>query len=261
MASDAINAGVDVYNDVDSETNDLQKAYETLNKALSDAQLAKDENNTELSRLKSNLESLVNENFAGKDKANKIAQSTYDNALAYGKKVLEKKDANPADYQRAIKSINMAKLALKPVETKTIDDGKTDLQRAIEKLDRLIAEADTIKNSDEYKNAVQTSKDTYNIAIEDAKKTKKEDKDSLDKVNSAIGLIESAKVGFGKTSDENEELKAEAKALLDKLNTYTSDKKNVESSNSYRQADDKFKNAYKQAIDEALALQTKKAGG
>ncbi|WP_282929368.1 hypothetical protein [Anaerococcus sp. Marseille-Q7828] len=259
--ADAINAGVDVYNNVNSETDALQKAYDTLNKALSDAQLAKDENNTELSRLKSNLESLVNENFAGKDKANKIAQRTYENALAYGKTVLEKKDANPADYQRAIKSISMAKLALKPVETKTIDDGKTDLQRAIEKLDRLIAEADTIKNSDEYKNADKDSKDAYDIAIGEAKKLSEKDKESLDKVNEAIGLIESAKVGFGKTSDDNEELKAEAKALLDKLNTYTSDKKNVESSNSYRQADDKFKNAYKQAIDEALALQTKKAGG
>ena len=259
--ADAINSGVDVYNDVDSETDALQKAYDTLNKVLSEAQLAKDENNTELSRLKSNLESLVNENFAGKDKANKVAQSTYENALAYGKKVLEKKDAKPDDYQRAIKSISMAKLTLKPVETKTIDDGKTDLQRAIEKLDGLIEEADTIKNSDEYKNADKTSKDTYDIAIEDAKKTKKEDKDSLDKVNSAIGLIKSAKVGFGKTSDENEELEAEAKALLDKLNTYTSDKENVKSSNSYRQADDKFKKAYDQAIKEALELQTKKAGG
>lgn len=259
--ADAINVGVDVYNNLNAETDALQKAYDTLNKVLSDAQLAKDENNTELSRLKSSLESLVNENFAGKEKANKIAQSTYDNARAYGKQILEKKSANPDEYQRAIKSISMAKLALKPVETKTIDDGKTDLQRAIEKLDRLIAEADTIKNSDEYKNADKDSKDAYDIAIEDAKKTKKEDKDSLDKVNEAIGLIESAKVGFGKTSDDNEELKAEAKALLDKLNTYTSDKKNVESSNSYRRADDKFQTAYKQAIDEALALQTKKAGG
>lgn len=257
--ADAINAGVDVYNNMNAETDALQKAYDTLNKVLSDAQLAKDENNTELSRLKSRLESLVNENFAGKEKANKIAQSTYDNARAYGKQILEKKSANPDEYQRAIKSISMAKLALKPVETKTIDDGKTDLERAIEKLDRLIAEADTIKNSDEYKNAEKTSKDTYDIAIEDAKKTKKEDKDSLDKVNSAIGLIESAKVGFGKTYDDNEELKAEAKALLDKLNTYTSDKDNVKSSNSYRQAEDDFKTAYDQAIKEALDLQTKKA--
>lgn len=259
--ADAINVGVDVYNNLNAETDALQKAYDTLNKVLSDAQLAKDENNTELSRLKSSLESLVNENFAGKEKANKIAQSTYDNARAYGKQILEKKSANPDEYQRAIKSISMAKLALKPVETKTIDDGKTDLQRAIEKLDRLIAEADTIKNSDEYKNADKDSKDAYDIAIEDAKKTKKEDKDSLDKVNEAIGLIESAKVGFGKTSDDNEELKAEAKALLDKLNTYTSDKENVQSSNSYRQAKDDLKTAYDEAIDEALALQTKKAGG
>ena len=257
----AINVGVGVYNDVDSETIDLQKAYDSLNKALSDAQLAKDENNTELSRLKSSLDSLVNENFAGKEKANKIAQSTYDNALAYGKKVLEKKSANPDEYQRAIKSISMAKLALKPVETKTIDDGKTDLQRAIEKLDRLIAEADTIKNSNDYKNADKTSKDTYDIAIEEAKKLSEKDKGNLDKVNSAIKLIESAKVSFGKTSDDNEELKAEAKALLDKLNTYTSDKENVQSSNSYRQAKDDLKTAYDEAIDEALALQTKKAGG
>ena len=259
--ADAINVGVGVYNDVDSETIDLQKAYESLNKALSDAQLAKDENNTELSRLKSSLDSLVNENFAGKEKANKIAQSTYDNALAYGKKVLENNTAKPEEYQRAIKSISMAKLALKPVETKTIDDGKTDLQRAIEKLDRLIAEADTIKNSDEYKNADKDSKDAYDIAIEDAKKTKKEDKESLDRVNEAIGLIESAKVSFGKSSDDNEELRAEAKALLDKLNTYTSDKENVKSSNSYRQAKDDLKTAYDQAIKEALELQTKKAGG
>ena len=257
--ANAINAGVDVYNNLNAETDALQKAYETLNTALSDAQLAKDENNTELSRLKSRLESLVNENFAGKEKANKIAQSTYDNARAYGKQILEKKSANPDEYQRAIKSISMAKLALKPVETKTIDDGKTDLQRAIEKLDRLIEEAGSIKNSDEYKNSEKTSKDAYDIAIEDAKKTKKEDKDSLDKVNSAIGLIESAKVGFGKTSDDNEELKAEAKALLDKLNTYTSDKENVQSSNSYRQAKDNLKTAYDQAIKEALDLQTKKA--
>lgn len=257
--ADAINVGVGVYNDVDSETIDLQKAYESLNKALSDAQLAKDENNTELSRLKSRLESLVNENFAGKEKANKIAQSTYDNARDYGKQILEKKSANPEEYQRAIKSINIAKLALKPVETKTIDDGKTDLQRAIEKLDRLIAEADTIKNSNDYKNADKTSKDTYDIAIEEAKKLSKKDKESLDKVNSAIELIESAKVGFGKTSDDNEELKAEAKALLDKLNTYTSDKENVESSNSYRQAKDDLKTAYDEAIKEALDLQTKKA--
>lgn len=259
--ADAINSGVDVYNNVNAETDALQKAYDTLNKALSEAQLAKDENNTELSRLKSNLESLVNENFAGKDKANKIAQSTYENALAYGKKVLEKKDATPADYQRAIKSISMAKLALKPVETKTIDDGKTEIQRAIEKLDRLIAEADTIKNSDEYKNADKDSKDAYDIAIGEAKKLSEKDKESLDKVNEAIGLIESAKVGFGKTSDENEELKAEAKALLDKLNTYTSDKKNVESSNSYRKANENLRVAYDEAINEALALQTKKAGG
>lgn len=257
----AIKAGVDVYNDVGSETVDLQKAYESLNKALSDAQLAKDENNTELSRLKSSLEGLVNENFAGKEKANKVAQSTYDNALAYGKKVLEKKSANPDEYQRAIKSISMAKLALKPVETKTIDDGKTDLQRAAEKLDRLIAEADTIKNSDEYKNSGKTSKDTYDIAIEEANKLSEKDKENLDKVNSAIKLIESAKVGFGKTSDDNEELKAEAKALLDKLNTYTSDKENVQSSNSYRQAKDDLKTAYDQAIKEAIDLQTKKAGG
>lgn len=259
--ADAINSGVDVYNDVDSETDALQKAYDTLSKVLSEAQLAKDENNTELSRLKSNLESLVNENFAGKEKANKIAQSTYENALAYGKTVLEKKDATPADYQRAIKSISMAKLALKPVETKTIDDGKTEIQRAIEKLDRLIAEADTIKNSDEYKNADKDSKDAYDIAIGEAKKLSEKDKESLDKVNEAIGLIESAKVGFGKTSDENEELKAEAKALLDKLNTYTSDKKNVESSNSYRKANENLRVAYDEAINEALALQTKKAGG
>ena len=257
--ADAINAGVDVYNNVNAETDALQKAYHGLNKALSDAQLAKDENNTELSRLKSSLESLVNENFDGKEKANKIAQSTYDNARAYGKQILENKAAKPDDYQRAIKSINMAKLALKPVETKTIDDGKTDLQRAIEKLDGLIAEADTIKNSDEYKNADKDSKDAYDIAIEEAKKLSEKDKESLDKVNSAIGLIEAAKVGFGKTSDENEELKAEAKSLLDKLNTYTSDKKNVESSNSYRQANDDLKTAYDEAIDEALALQTKKA--
>ncbi|WP_044566637.1 coiled-coil domain-containing protein [Anaerococcus provencensis] len=257
--ADAINAGVDVYNNVNAETDALQKAYDGLNKALSDAQLAKDENNTELSRLKSNLESLVNENFAGKDKANKIAQRTYENALAYGKTVLEKKDANPADYQRAIKSISMAKLALKPVETKTIDDGKTEIQRAIEKLNRLIEEADTIKNSNDYKNADKDSKDAYDIAIEEAKKLNEKDKESLEKVNSAIGLIESAKVGFGKTSDDNEELKAEAKALLDKLNTYTSDKENVKSSNSYRQAKEDLKTAYDEAIKEALALQTKKA--
>lgn len=259
--ADAINAGVDVYNNVNAETDALQKAYDGLNKALSDAQLAKDENNTELSRLKSNLESLVNENFAGKDKANKIAQRTYENALAYGKTVLEKKDANPADYQRAIKSISMAKLALKPVETKTIDDGKTEIQRAIEKLNRLIEEADTIKNSNDYKNADKDSKDAYDIAIEEAKKLNEKDKESLEKVNSAIGLIESAKVGFGKTSDDNEELKAEAKALLDKLNTYTSDKENVKSSNSYRQAKENLRVAYDEAIKEALELQTKKAGG
>ena len=259
--ADAINAGVDVYNNVNAETDALQKACDTLNKALSEAQLAKDENNTEFSRLKSNLESLVNENFAGKDKANKIAQRTYENALAYGKTVLEKKDANPADYQRAIKSISMAKLALKPVETKTIDDGKTEIQRAIEKLDRLIAEADTIKNSDEYKNADKDSKDAYDIAIEEAKKLGEKDKESLEKVNSASRLIESAKVGFDKTSDDNEELKAEAKALLDKLNTYTSDKENVKSSNSYRQAENNLKVAYDEAINEALELQTKKAGG
>ena len=259
--ADAINAGVGVYNDVNSETDDLQKAYKSLNEALSEAQVGKDKNNTEASRLKSSLESLVNENFAGKEKANKIAQSTYDSALANGKKVLENKDASPAEYQKAIKSISMAKLALKPVETKTIDDGKTGLQRAIEKLDRLIAEADTIKNSDEYKNAEKTSKDTYDIAIEEAKKLSEKDRESLEKVNSAIGLIESAKVDFGKTSDDNEELMAEAKALLDKLNTYTSDKGNVKLSNSYRKADDKFKTAYDQAIDEALESQTKKAGG
>lgn len=259
--AEAINAGVDVYNNVNAETDALQKAYHGLNKALSDAQLAKDENNTELSRLKSSLESLVNENFAGKEKANKIAQSTYDNARAYGEQILEKKSANPDEYQRAIKSISMAKLALKPVETKTIDDGKTDQQRAVEKLDRLIAEADTIKNSNDYKNADKTSKDTYDIAIEEAKKLSEKDKENLDKVNSAIGLIESAKVGFGKTSDDNEELKAEAKVLLDKLNTYTSDKENVQSSNSYRQAKDNLKTAYDEAIDEALALQTQKAGG
>lgn len=259
--AEAINAGVDVYNNVNAETDALQKAYHGLNKALSDAQLAKDENNTELSRLKSSLESLVNENFAGKEKANKIAQSTYDNARAYGKQILEKKSANPDEYQRAIKSISMAKLALKPVETKTIDDGKTDLQRAIEKLDRLIAEADTFKNSNDYKNAKKDSRDAYDIAIEEAKKLSEKDKESLDKVNEAIGLIESAKIGFGKTSDENEELKAEAKALLDKLNTYTSDKKNVESSNSYRQAENNLKVAYDEAINEALELQTKKAGG
>lgn len=259
--ADAIKAGVNVYNDVNSETDDLQKAYKSLNEALSEAQVGKDKNNTEASRLKSSLESLVNENFAGKEKANKIAQSTYDSALAYGKKVLENKDASPGDYQKAIKSISMAKLALKPVETKTIDDGKTDLQRAVEKLDRLIEEANSFKNSDEYKNAHKTSKDTYDIAIEDAKKAQKEDKENLDKVNSAIKLIESAKVSFGKTSDDNEELTAEAKALLDKLKTYTSDKGNVKLSNSYRKADDKFKTAYDQAIDEALELQTKKAGG
>ncbi|WP_073998283.1 coiled-coil domain-containing protein [Anaerococcus urinomassiliensis] len=257
--ADAIKAGVNVYNDVNSETDDLQKAYKSLNEALSEAQVGKDKNNTEASRLKSSLESLVNENFAGKEKANKIAQSTYDSALANGKKVLENKDASPAEYQKAIKSISMAKLALKPVETKTIDDGKTDLQRAVEKLDRLIEEANSFKNSDEYKNADKTSKDTYDIAIEDAKKTQKEDKENLDKVNSAIKLIESAKVGFGKTSDDNEELTAESKALLDKLNTYTSDKENVQSSNSYRQAKVNFKTAYDQAIKEALELQTKKA--
>ena len=257
--ADAINAGVDVYNNVNAETDALQKAYHGLNKALSDAQLAKDENNTELSRLKSSLESLINENFAGKEKANKIAQSTYENALSYGKTVLEKKDAKPDDYQRAIKSISMAKLALKPVETKTIDDGNTEEQKAIEKLNRLIAEADTFKNSDDYKNADKDSKDAYDIAIEEAKKLSEKDKESLEKVNSAIGLIESAKVGFGKTSDDNEELEAEAKALLDKLNTYTSDKKNVESSNSYRQAKEDLKTAYDEAIKEALALQTKKA--
>lgn len=271
---DELSNAKEVYDNLNASADDLNQAYDKLYKALDAAQVAADKNNTELNRLKDELDTLTKENFTDANKSNKIAKSTYENALADAKKALENKDASPVDIQRSINNVKLAKLSLKPVQTVVIDDGKTDQERAEEelakankKLDALLNEVEEVKKSDLYKNAKAESKSAYDAAIKDAKLTSENKNRAIDQVNQAISLIETAKNGFDTSKDKDvkpsnaDDKKEDLKTLLAKLRKYTEEENRVTQSKSYREASPDYQRAYKDAIKKALGLQAKHANG
>ena len=249
------------YNTLTSKADELSQAHERLKKALEDTEAKFESDTSSEDRLKSELESLINDKIDQKDAISKLAIANYNAQVKEAKAVLDKEDSSKEEKKRALDDLKLAKLAVKPVQTKTITEGLSESDKkkiSLGKLNDLIKEKDTFTKSENYKNAEDTAKKVYDAAITEASEVEDLNNLSLDKINEHISLIENAKKtiedGKGELLEKEDPSKDDMTDLLDQLKAYKDNEENVKQSNKYRNATDEQKKAYDDAINKTLAI-------
>lgn len=246
--TNASTQAAEVYNNLNSDTSKLNDAYSNLSKAYNSALEKSNTADTEVSRLRKQIEDSTSKNPEGYDKAGESARLTYDIAKAKANELIAKDNTNAADLQKALNNLNLAKLALAPVQTKKLDDNQSQ-KSPLETLKELVNGAANYRNQDPYKSASIDDKKVYDEAIKEAKSIIDKTNPSNGEIDSAIEVIKDAQANL-KTSkvDTPANQVDQAKALLKNL---VDNKDKVHDSEVYTKADNKLKTAYDTALANA----------
>lgn len=255
--TNASTSATEVFENKNSTEEQLNTAYKKLNEAYNDALTVVNSQNTKASRL---IESIKNETAnkpSGYDKAGKTAQLTYDIAKARANELISKNSTNEDDLEKALNNLNLAKLALAPVETKTIDQNPSQ-KTPKENLNDLINGADDYRAKDPYKSASDAGKKAYDDAITTAKNIYNNSKSTDAQYNAAIQTIKEAQNKLANPVNEDQKIYELAKNIL---HGFVNNKDQVTKNSVYTNADADKKTAYDNAIANANKLLVKIANG
>lgn len=259
----ALNNSADVYNNTNSEKDKIDGAYNSLSLAYNEVLTGIDGANSQVARLKKDLEKLINEDAAFKNDnkylaANKASVATYNTAISHGNSVYNSDNPSVAQLEEAIRKISIAKLAVVPAKTVTIDkpnqptNPSTDDKDKItsQELQKLVDESENIKIEDKYTKASAENKKKYDEAINHAKEILKNTNPTADDLKEAHSKVMAAKENLKAENTLPEDLRLE----LETLETFVKNKDLVKDDSSYKNASDDKKNAYDQAITKAQEL-------
>ena len=208
----------EVYNNLNSDTSKLNDAYSNLSKAYNSALEKSNTANTEVSRLRKQIEETTSKNPDAYENAGDSAKLTYDIAKARANELIAKDSTDAADLQQALNNLNLAKLALAPVKTKTIDNNQPKTSK--QALQELINEAESYRNKDLYKLASDEDKKLYNNAITTAQAIVKKANPTDKEINAAIDTIKEIKDSIEKNGPNQKETDNEKlNRLIDDANT------------------------------------------
>ena len=260
-----LNNSAEIYNNTNSEKDKIDGAYNSLSLAYNQVLTAIDESNSQVNRLKKDLEKLINEDAAFKNDnkylaANKASVATYNTAISHGNSVYNSDNPSIAQLEEAIRKISIAKLAVVPAKTVTIDkpnqptNPSTDDKDKItsEQLKKLVDESENIKKEDKYTKASAENKKKYDDAINNAKEILKDNNPTADQLKEAYSKVIEAKDNLKAENTLPNDVKSE----LETLETFVNNKDLVKDDSSYKNANDDKKKAYDQAITKAQELIT-----
>ncbi|WP_394022592.1 hypothetical protein ACF3NF_05930 [Anaerococcus martiniensis] len=259
----AITEAANEINNVNASADSLNTAYSNL-AAEYDKLVAKiGSEKTIKEDLKDKLELLIGsdrDELINKNNyrmSNPAAKSTYDKAVENGRDILNKENPSETDLQKALQNINLAKLALAPVETKTIDQNPSQ-KTPKENLNDLINGADDYRAKDPYKSASDAGKKAYDDAITTAKNIYNNSKSTDAQYNAAIQTIKEAQNKLANPTNEDQKIYELAKNIL---HGFVNNKDQVTKNSVYTNADADKKTAYDNAIANANKLLVKIANG
>lgn len=157
-------------------------------------------------------------------------QKAYTDAITAGKTVYDKLSSTPEQVKTAAEKIKTALGNL---------NGDAKAKTALKKkLQDLVGALDTIKASNNYKNADQGLQTAYTQAVAKGQTVLDNTNASSDDLRTAISNIEDA---LGKLNGDNQSLKERLQALVDDLSK-------VKATNNYSNADEKLQGEYTKAI-------------
>lgn len=238
----------EVYYNLNSDASKLNDAYNRLNKAYNSALDKADTQNSEISRLKKQIEETTSKNPDAYEKAGDSARLTYDIAKAKANELLAKGNANAADLQKALNNLSLAKLALAPVKTKTIDSNQQKTSK--QNLQELINEAESYRNKDSYKLASDDDKKSYNNAITAAQAIVKKSNPTDEEIDAAIATIKEAKDSIEKNGSNRKETDGE------KLNRLIDDANKVINNPAYKSVAQQYRDNLEKALKKAKDART-----
>lgn len=217
--TNAANQAARIYNDLNSNTSQLNEAYSNLNRAYNNALSSIDAKDTEVSRLKAQIKEKTSNDPAELNQAGNTAKLSYNNAKANANTIANKEDATVDELKKALNNLNLARLALAPVKTQRLDDNQSQ-KSPIQTLNDLISDAKNYKNEDAYKSASDEAKKSYNDAITAAQSITSKDNSTDQEINAAISKIKEAKDNLKTSSNKEQEETSEEKLkrLLDDAN-------------------------------------------
>ena len=263
-----LNNSADVYNNTNSEKDKIDGAYNSLSLAYNEVLTGIDGANSQVNRLKKDLEKLINDYDAFKNDnkylaANKASVATYNTAISHGNSVYNSDNPSIAQLEEAIRKISIAKLAVVPAKTVTIDKpnqptkpstddkGNDDKDKITsEQLKKLVDESENIIKEDKYTKASTENQKKYDEAINNAKKILKDTNPTSDQLKEAYNKVRTAKENLKAENTLPDDVKAE----LETLETFVNNKDLVKEDSSYKNANEDKKNAYDQAITKAQEL-------
>lgn len=238
----------EVYNNLNSDTSKLNDAYSNLSKAYNSALEKSNTANTEVSRLRKQIEETTYKNPDAYEKAGESARLSYDIAKAKANELIAKGNANAADLQKALNNLNLAKLALAPVQTKTLDSNQQKTSK--QNLQELINEAESYRNKDSYKLASDDDKKSYNNAITAAQAIVKKSNPTDEEIDAAIATIKEAKDSIEKNGSNRKETDGE------KLNRLIVDANKVINHPNYKSAAQQYRDSLEKALKKAKDAKT-----
>jgi putative uncharacterized protein (fragment) len=240
-----------LFENVNSTTDQLKQAYNNLNKAYNDALVTVNSEDTQVSRLKKQIQEETASNPKGYGNAGEVARLSYNNAKANANTIAKKENATADELQKALNNLKLAKLTLAPVKTKTLDDEQSQ-KSAKENLQKLVDDAKFYKKENPYKSASAENKKEYDDAItkasdllKNANSTNAQFDEQVKKINDAKSKLAASKL------DTNNNDFEQGKTFLDSL---VRNKKIVEVSSAYKDADFSKKESYDKAISDASLI-------
>ena len=255
--TNASTSAKEVFENKNSTEEQLNTAYKKLNEAYNDALTVVNSQNTKASRLIVSIKNETANKPSGYDKAGKTAQLTYDIAKARANELISKNSTNEDDLEKALNNLNLAKLALAPVETKTIDQNPSQ-KTPKENLNDLINGADDYREKDPYRSASDAAKKAYDDAITTAKNIYNNNNSTDAQYNAAIQTIKEAQNKLANPVNEDQKIYELAKNIL---HDFVNNKDQVTKNSVYTNADADKKTAYDNAIADANKLLVKIANG
>lgn len=249
--TNASKQAIDIHNNFKSTTDQLKQAYNNLNKAYNDALVTVNLEDTQVSRLKKQIQEATASNPEGYGNAGEVAKLSYNNAKANANTIAKKENATADELQKALNNLKLAKLTLAPVKTKTLDDEQSQ-KSAKENLQKLVDDAKSYKKENPYKSASAENKKEYDDAITKASDLLKNTNSTNAQFDEQVKKINDAKSKLAASKlDTNNNDFEQGKTFL---NSLVRNKKIVEVSSAYKDADSSKKEAYDKAISDASLI-------
>ena len=192
----------ETYNDPEASADELNSQYEELNEAYNKALSDIDSENTQINRLKKQVELYAKEPENYKN-ASLSAQKTYDSAKTKALELVAKDNPSYDQLKGALNNLKLASLNLSPVPTTTLESDKQNSSE-IKELEKLVNESSKQKEKDAYKNASEDKKKAYDEAITKAKDLLNKNANSSDinikEIELSIENIKNALFDLSKTN-------------------------------------------------------------